>query len=117
MGFYCNAMLRALAAAGGNTMVSLAQGVGEGLFLGKRVLFTDYMPTTTATSQVSALYGNFAEAVLLGDRQGVEIAISDQRYFEYDLVGVRGVTRYDINVHEPGDGSNVGAYVALKTSS
>jgi hypothetical protein len=56
--------------------------------------------------------------VLLGDRTGIEIAISDQRYFEFDLIGVRGVSRYDINVHEAGDDdSAVGAYVALKTAS
>lgn len=115
--FYFSAMLNALAAGGGNSMTSLAQGVDMGLFLGKPVYFTDYMPTTTAASTVSCLYGNFAEAMILGDRIGVEIAISEQRYFEFDQIGVRGKVRYDFNCHEAGDSSNVGAFVALKTAA
>jgi HK97 family phage major capsid protein len=117
--FYTSAMLRALAEAGGNTMLSLAQGIDSGQFLGKPVFFTDEMPIVTAVSTVSALYGNFNEAMMLGDRQGVEIAISDQRYFEFDLIGVRGVVRYDFNVHDSGsaEAGDVGAYVGLKTAA
>lgn len=118
--FFHSVFNRLLIAGGGNDMQSLAAGVAVGadaIFLGHKCYFTDRMPTTTAAATVCALYGNFKQAVLLGDRAGVELAISDQRYFENDLIGIRGVTRYDWNWHNVGDGSTAGAVVALKTAA
>ncbi|MBA3485246.1 MAG: phage major capsid protein, partial [Pirellulales bacterium] len=116
--FYYSTMLRVQAAGGGNTIASLQGGDGgRPLFLGKPVYFTDYMPTTTSAATVCTFYGNFGDAVMIGNRQDFEFAMSDQRYFAEDLIGLRGITRFDINVHEPGDASNAGAYVALKTAA
>ena len=75
------------------------------------------MPTATAVSTVSALFGSFADAAIIGDRIGLEFAMSDQRYFEERAIGVLGRTRYDIQVHNSGTASAVGAYVGLKTAS
>lgn len=117
--FYFSVMLRLEAAAGGNTIASLTAGdSGRGrVFLGYPVFLTSQMPTATATSQVSVLFGAFSAAVLLGDRMAIRIDQSKDRYFDEDVLALRATTRYDINVHEGGDGSNAGAYVGLSTSA
>ena len=123
--FFHAVFLRLLAAGGGNAITSLQQGASRqgvgvgpmGNILGYDVYGTDQMPTATATSTVSCLFGAFSRAVVIGDRMGVSIAMSGDYAFNEDVVTVRGTARYDINVHEPGDGSNAGAYVGLKTGS
>ena len=75
------------------------------------------MPTATAASTVSALYGVFDQAAVIGDRVTLEVAISPDKYFDEYCTALRVIARYDLNVHEGGDGSNAGAYVGLKTAS
>lgn len=115
--FYFGVMLRVLAEAGGNTVQSIEAGAGMNSFLGYPVFLTDKMPTATAVSTKSVLFGAFREAVVIGDRETLSIGFSDQRYFDEDVLAVRATSRYDINVHEPGDGSNAGAYVGLATAA
>ncbi|GAH11072.1 unnamed protein product, partial [marine sediment metagenome] len=71
----------------------------------------------TAVSTKCVLYGNFKEAVIIGDRIGIDIFVSPHRYFDEDVLGVRAVSRYDINVHEPGTAGAAGAFVAFSTGS
>lgn len=116
--FYYGVMLPILAAGGGNTMAMLeAGGAMVPAFMGKRVYITDQMPRTTATSQVSALFGSFSDAAMIGDRGGVSIKQSEHLNFDQDVLAVLATTRYDINVHDSGDGSNAGAYVGLSTAA
>lgn len=116
--FYYGVMLNVLAAAGGNTISMLEQGGSMvPAFMGKRVFLTDQMPRTTAVSQVSALYGSFNDAAMIGDRGGVTIKQSEHLNFDQDVLAVLATTRYDINVHDSGDSSNAGAYVGLKTAA
>lgn len=91
------------------------QGVspdGRNLLLGHPVDFVAAMPTTTAVSQVSALYGNFAEALAYGDR-GIVWKFSDQAAgaFERDLIEVHAASRIDTVV------ANSDAFTALKTAA
>lgn len=102
-------------AAGGNTVSNLEGGVRPQLF-GYPVYVSDQMPADAA-GKVAALFGNFAQGVIIGDRQGVDIAMSDSRYFDEDVMAVRSTVRYDINVHDAGDGSNAGAVVGLVTAA
>lgn len=114
--FYYSVMLKVLSAAGGNTLASLEIGGRERpMFLGYPVFFTDQMPTSYVSTGVPALFGSFRQAVIIGERTGVEIGQSDQFAFDEDVITVKGRTRYDIAVHEPGDGSDAGAYVGLQT--
>lgn len=115
--FYYGVMLNVMASAGGNTIPLLESGSGRPMFLGYPVNLTDKMPTATGTGQKSCLFGTFRDAVVLGDRETLQIAFSDQRYFDEDVIAVRGVTRYDINVHNAGGASTVGAYTCLTTSA
>lgn len=116
--FYHSTMLRVMAEAGGNTIASLTAGPnGMPMFLGRPVYMTDQMPTASAASTISALYGTFSDACIIGDRVGLSLGMSDQRYFEEDVIAVLGRTRYDINWHNIGGASTAGAVVALKTAS
>ena len=118
--FYFQVMLRLQAAAGGNTIATLEQGAGgqaRPMFLGYPVYFTNQMPTSTATSTVSALFGSFSQAAIIGDRMGISIAQSEHLGFAENVLAVRAITRYDINCHDCGDGSNAGAVVGFKTAA
>jgi HK97 family phage major capsid protein len=116
--FYFGVLLRLEASGGGNTIATLSQGAaGEPMFLGYPVYFTSQMPKTTAAATVCALFGSFPQAVILGDRTGIRISRDDSVGFLSDLITLKATARYDINVHQPGDSSNAGAYVALKTAA
>lgn len=109
-------MMRLLDAAGGNTVSNLEAG-GRQMFLGYPVVWSPACNSTLTVqaSTVLLFFGDLRQAVLLGNRRGVSVQISDQRYFEYDQLGIKGTERFDLTVHSTGDASNAGAVVALKT--
>lgn len=117
--FYFTSMLKVQAAAGGNTIMSLAEGAANGrpMFMGYPVFFTNQMPTATAVSTVSVLFGAFNQAAIIGDRMGISIAQSEHLGFAEDVLAVRATTRYDVNCHDVGDSSNAGAVVGLSTAA
>ena len=110
---YVTAMLAAVGGA--------SQGFDENgrpLFLGKPVFFSSEMPSTIAASTVYALYGSFSEACVIGDA-GIRFATSDKTSdaFQMDATFAKAVADYDIQVHNGGSASAVGAYVGLSTAS
>jgi HK97 family phage major capsid protein len=113
---YAASMMRLIDAAGGNTTSTLETGPNMASFLGYPVQFVNVM-NSTLTDQASAkglcYFGDIAMATTLGDRRGVAVDISTDRYFEYDQIGIKGTERFDINVHDVGDTSNAGAVVML----
>jgi HK97 family phage major capsid protein len=115
--FYHTVVLDLLADAGGNTNLTLAGGVAVPSLFGYEVVLTDVMPKTEANSQICAYFGALELGATMGDRRPTEIAVSEDRFFEADQIGVRGTTRFDINCHDVGDSSTAGAIVALKTAS
>lgn len=117
--FYFTSMLKVQAAAGGNTIMSLAEGAANGrpMFMGYPVYFTNQMPTATAVSTVSVLFGAFSQAAIVGDRMGISIAQSEHLGFAEDVLAVRATTRYDINCHDVGTASVAGAIVGLSTAA
>jgi HK97 family phage major capsid protein len=112
--FYYTAMLPAV----GGVNQGVDPVTGRPLFFNKPVYFTSKLPTATAAATVCALYGDFASAVVIGDR-GIRFAASDSAYgaFDRDITIMKAVSRYDIDVHNAGDSSNAGAVVGLKTAS
>jgi HK97 family phage major capsid protein len=74
------------------------------------------MPAS-AVSTFAAFFGNWNDAVVIGDRENVEISVSEEAYWANDITAVKGTTRYDINVHDAGTGSVAGAVVGLKTAA
>ena len=101
-------------AAGGNTLADLASGAAPQLF-GFPVYISDQMPAD-AVSTFAAFFGNFDAGCLIADRMGIDISVSEEAYWANDITAVKGVTRYDIQVHDVG-GSSAGAVVGLKTAA
>ena len=108
---------RLLVALGGNTLLMAESAGGRRQFLGYPILFSDQMPTATAVDSKCCVFGSGVDSTLIGDRMGVELATSADYAFDEDVVTIRGTTRYDINVHDAGDGSNAGAYVVMETAA
>ena len=89
------------------------------MFLGYPVVFSQVMNSTlTAQTSTNGLcyFGDLRQAAMFGDRRGLSIAVSNDRYFELDQLAIRGTERYDIAVHETGDASSTpGSIIQLST--
>jgi HK97 family phage major capsid protein len=110
-------MLRLVDAAGGNTAAMLTAGAAGQSFMGYPVKWSQTL-NKTLTAQASTkllVFGDLRMGAMLGNRRGLAIAISADRYLEYDQTAIRGVERFDINVHSRGDATNPGAILALAT--
>mgnify|MGYP003628260635 FL=1 len=110
-----------LYAAGGNTFLSVSGdsdggGAASAQLFGFPVYISDQMPAD-AVSTCGALFGNFNDGVVIGDREDVEISVSEEAFWANDITAVKGTTRYDINVHDAGTGSVAGALVGLFTAA
>ena len=102
-----------LAKGGGNTIATLANDPLNQRLLGFPVVISQKLPTATAGSgKVQFLFGDLSKSSALGERRGVTIARSNERYFDTDQIGLRGTERFDINNHDLGDTSNAGPLVA-----
>lgn len=104
--FYANVLQRLAQAVGGVTYAEISGQIAQ-TFFGVPVEIVDVMPSTEANSQVCLLYGNLAQAAMLGDRRGVSVAMTDSNSTDFasDVMAVRGTTRFDINVHDVGNAS------------
>lgn len=110
-------MMRLADAAGGNT-ADIIEGKRQEQFLGYPVNFVPSM-NSTLTAQTSTYglcyFGDLSMAATMGDRRGIEVATTTERYFEYRQVGIQAVERFDINIHDVGDTSSAGAMIMLAT--
>lgn len=111
-------MLRLLDAAGGNTAAMLA-GQIQPTFLGYPVVFTNVLNSTLGSdaNQVKCIFGDLRLGAMIGDRRGITVTVSADRYFEYDQLAIRGTQRVDINVHDRGTSTDPGVLIALKTAA
>lgn len=105
---------RLMASAGGVTISELG-GKPKRSYLGYDVEIDQTLPTSTGDlSDVPMLYfGDLRMAARMGERRGIRIKTSEDRYFEYDQIGIQGTERVDINVHDVGDTTTAGPIVAL----
>jgi HK97 family phage major capsid protein len=114
---YWRSMARLVDALGGNTISSVNAGPGEMTFLGYPVVMTQVMPSAAAATINThlAYLGDLRMGVLFGDRRGISVVADESFYFSQDAVAIRGIERYDINVHERGTATVGGAIIALDT--
>jgi HK97 family phage major capsid protein len=102
-----------LAAAGGNRLDILSQGIEKRL-LGFNVAVAQKLPISAPGSgNVQLHFGDLAKAAMMGERRGVTIKRSDHRYFENDQIGLLGTERFDVNVHDMGTTAVAGPLVSL----
>jgi HK97 family phage major capsid protein len=115
---YYGAMVGLMAAAGGNTMQTLANGDSQPIFLGKPVEFVELLENDLGVkaTTIFGYYGDLSLAVEMGDARGVTIASDSSVYFKEDALGVRGTQRYDIVVHGIGTTTRADSMVAIKTA-
>lgn len=106
---------RLIQAAGGATMAETVSGVRVPQYMGYDVVIDQLLPTslTTINGTPMVLFGDLRKATTMGERRGVRIKTSEDRYFEYDQIGIQGTERFDINVHDVGDTSVAGPLLAL----
>lgn len=118
--FYCSRMCEAIvfgdlfAAGGGNTIQTLA-GPPLKSYLGIPIVTTESMPKVASTldNRAMILYGSMKQASTIGDRRGIQIATSTERYFDLDQVAIKATERVAIVVHDYGTNSVIGPIVAL----
>jgi HK97 family phage major capsid protein len=106
-------------AAGGNTNVTLSNGVPQMMFLGYPVSFVQVMTSTTgsAVSTILAYFGDLRLAASYGVRRSVRTEVSVDRYFELDQIGIKTTQRVAINIHERGDTIRTRPIIGLKTAA
>lgn len=103
-------------AAGGNTSSDLA-ALNQPMFMGFPVVWTQAL-TSTLTDQASTILGYFGDlsmATLFGDRRGMTLSVSDQRYWDEDQIAIKATERVDIVTHSAGTATAAGAVIAIKT--
>ena len=102
-----------LAAAGGNRLDILSQGIEKRL-LGFPVAIAQKLPIVAPGSgNVQLHFGDLTRAAMMGERRGVTIKRSDHRYFENDQIGLLGTERFDVNVHDMGSNTAAGPLVSM----
>lgn len=83
------------------------------IFLGYPVRFAQAMPATQTSGQTVAYFGDFGLAASFGDRMqdsiafSTEATVNGQSMWERAQIGIRGIERFDINVHDVGNGTQV----------
>lgn len=119
--FWAQVMLRLIRASGGATMLAM-EGITRMTYAGYPVNWTSgtsVMPVTVANSQISCLFGDLRMAAMFGDRAGLAIATSpvatvgDTSMFDTDSFAIRGIERFDINVHDIGTATAAGPVVGF----
>jgi HK97 family phage major capsid protein len=102
------------ALAGGNTAQNLANSTPT-TFLGLPVVWVLSMNSAPTTGQTYAYVGDVSLAAIMGEKAGgVQIASSDDRYFEYDQRVYKCSVRMDWNLHTAGDATTAGPVIACK---
>ena len=102
--FYNAVMEQLQTAAGGNTMLTIANGTtgNTKMFLNDEVVFTQVLPTVPSASSAVAYYGDLSLSSTVGVRSGIVLDTSDQYMFGNDEIAVRGKTRTAITNHDVG---------------
>lgn len=105
------ALCRLAGAAGG----LVTRPDGSILFSGFPVQHTEVLPqvTSSLSGSVMLAFGDLSLAATLGERRGVTIERSADRYLDQDQILWRGTERVDIVVHDLGDNTTAGPIVGL----
>jgi len=105
--------------AGGSTMVEQGNTIIHH-YGGYEIVVAESMPadpTADYDDAVMILFGNLRQAAKFGSRRDIRIQVLEERYADFDQLGIKATERYDIVVHDLGDGSNAGPMVGLVGNS
>ena len=103
-------------AIGGNTAINMGEGA-MAKFMGYPIVEMNAMPSadamSTATSEIMILFGDMRRSTTFGDRRGITIQVSADRYMEYDQIGIKATERFCIVNHDIG-GAAATAYGPMR---
>jgi HK97 family phage major capsid protein len=114
--FWAQVMCRLQYAAGGVSKADIASA-GDKTFLGYPVEISQVFPSSDTASVVYCTFGDHTKAATFGDRRGINVAFSAERYFDTDEIAVRGTERFDFVAHDLGTATVAGPVVGLMSSS
>lgn len=107
--FFNNIGLR-LDALGGNSIMDIQNAYGPAPTLyGYPVVFVQNMPKVNTASSPAILLGDLSAGTVFGDRRGVTIEVSDQRYFVEDSLAFKGTERYGFKAFDLGNANAAAA--------
>lgn len=94
---------RLILAAGGATMRERVDGVYKAQYMGYPIEEWPAMPTDDTSAalnnKIMFIFGNMLLSSKMGTRRGITIKRLEERYAEYDQIGIRMTERFDINHH------------------
>ncbi|MCS3690938.1 phage major capsid protein [Bradyrhizobium elkanii] len=102
-------------AGGGYLETRTVDGVDTPFYLGYPVIFTQKLPqvTSTLSGKVMLAFGDMYAAGVLGQRRGITLARSADRYMDSDQIAVLATERFHTVLHDLGDNTNFGSLAAL----
>lgn len=99
-----NAIAPLLNALSGNAILDIQNAYGQNPTLfGYPVVFVQNMQKTLAASTPYILLGDLSVGTVFGDRRGVTIEVSDQRYFVEDALAFKGTERFGFSAFDIGN--------------
>jgi HK97 family phage major capsid protein len=101
--------------SGGYLETREIDGVLTPCYLGFPVILSAKMPliATTLSGKMMLAFGDMYAGGALGQRRGVTLARSNDRYLDQDQIAVLGTERFHVNLHDLGDNTNPGSLAAL----
>lgn len=102
---------RLILAAGGATMRERVEGTYRAQYMGYPIEEWPAMPTADAAAALNNLimlfFGDFGMSTTLGTRRGITIKKSEERYLEFDQIGIQATERFCIVNHDIGGAAGV----------
>ena len=114
--WYCHPLVKSAVfdrlalAIGGNTAVNLGEGAMS-KFMGYPIVESAAMPSNDTGAAMNTLigiiFGDMKLSTTLGDRRGITVKVSTERYLEYDQIGIQATERFCIVNHDIGGAAGV----------
>lgn len=122
--FFYNGIADKLAALSGNNIEAIQNAYGPSpMLFGLPVYFVQNMQSSVAIDTCVAIVGDLSKGVAFGDRRGITVEVSDQKYFVEDSLAFKATERFSVNCFDYGtyhatDAAQriAGSFVALFTS-
>jgi len=101
---FFNAVVPKLQALSGNAIGDIQNAFSQAPTLyGYPVVFVQNMAKTLAANTAYILFGDLSVGTAFGDRRGVTVEVSDQRYFETDNLAFKATQRFAFNAFDLGN--------------
>jgi HK97 family phage major capsid protein len=104
-----------LAGGTGYLPMAMLDGVMTPYYLGFPVILTQKLPliSTTLSGKVMLAFGDMYAGGVLGQRRGLTLAWSQDRYLDQDQIAILGTERFHAVIQDLGDNTYAGSLAAL----